>query len=122
MKIRRMDLVLAALVLTAAGVLYLLLRPASQPGGWVVVTVDGAETGRYPLSQDQTVRIGGDTDYNILEIRDGTAAVTQADCGDHTCVRTGAISRSGQSIICLPHKVVVQIEGAAPSDVDAVLG
>ena len=122
MKIRRMDLVLALAVLAAALVLFLLLRPADSPGGWAVVTVDGVETGRYSLREDRTVRIGGETGYNILEIRDGAAAVTQADCGDHTCVRTGAISRSGQSIICLPHKVVVRIEGAAEADVDAVLG
>ena len=122
MKIRRMDLVLALAVLAAALVLFLLLRPADSPGGWAVVTVDGVETGRYSLREDRTVRICGETGYNILEIRDGAAAVTQADCGDHTCVRTGAISRSGQSIICLPHKVVVRIEGTAAADVDAVLG
>ena len=83
MKIRRMDLVLALAVLAAALVLFLLLRPADSPGGWAVVTVDGVETGRYSLREDRTVRIGGETGYNILEIRDGAAAVT-GEAGDKT--------------------------------------
>ena len=37
----------------------------------------------------------------------------QADCGDHTCVNTGSISRAGQSIVCLPNKLVLQIEAGS---------
>ena len=106
-------------VLLAAALLYLFLRPGAA-GGWVVVTRDGVETARYPLGQDRTVTIG-DGDYNVLEIRDGAAAVTEANCGDHTCVRMGAISRDGETIVCLPHHLIVSIEGgeAAPFDAAA---
>ena len=121
MKKHRYDLILLAVLLLAAAGAWLLLRPASGRGGWVVITQDGRETGRYPLSQNRTVLIGEeDGAYNLLEIKDGAAAVTDANCGDHTCVRTGAVSRSGQSIICLPHKVVVTVSGGAADGVDAV--
>ena len=121
MRKHRYDLLLLTLLLlAAAGAWFLLRHPAGQ-GGWVVITQNGLETGRYPLSQDRTVLIGEENgDYNLLEIKDGAVAVTDANCGDHTCVRTGAVSRSGQSIICLPHKVVVTVSGGAADGVDAV--
>ena len=47
--------------------------------------------------------------FNQFRIRDGAAAMLDADCGDHTCLRTGSISRTGESIVCLPHRLVLQI-------------
>lgn len=117
MKKRRWDLLLVLGILLAAAVLYLLARPGDA-GGWAVVTVNGAEVGRYRLDQERTVTIG-ETDYNVLEISGGAAAVVEANCGDHTCVRTGRISREGETIVCLPHRLVVEILGRA-SDMDAV--
>ena len=117
MKGHRNDWLLAAGVLVLAAALWFLLRPGGE-GGWVVVTVDGAEVGRYALAEDRTVAIG-EADYNILEITGGRAAVTEANCGDHTCVHTGWISREGETIVCLPHRLVVRIEGAS-GGLDAV--
>lgn len=118
MKKTRYDILLIAGIILAAALLWWFVRPR-QTGGEVVVVQDGQEIGRYPLDEDRTVTIGTE-DYNILEIRDGTAAVVEANCGDHTCVRTGAISRTGQVIICLPHRLEIQIEGGQSADVDAV--
>lgn len=114
------DLLLAAGVLLAAAVLYLLLRPRGT-GAWAVVTVDGKEAGRYSLDQAAVVTIG-EEDYNVLEIADGKASVIEANCGDHTCVRTGAISREGESIVCLPHRLTVHIEGGEGPAMDAAAG
>ena len=73
MKKLRYDLLLILGLLLAAAVMYLALRPSGQ-GGWAVVTVDGREVGRYPLSEDVTVTIG-EADYNVLQITDGQATV-----------------------------------------------
>ena len=115
---RKHDLLLAAGLLLAAALLYLLVRPGGD-GAWVVVTLNGQEAGRYPLAQDRTVTIGED-DYNVLQIQGGAAAVTEANCGDHTCVRTGEISREGETIVCLPHHMIVRVEGGEASSVDAL--
>ena len=80
--------------------MYLALRPGGQ-GGWAVVTVDGREVGRYPLSEDVTVTIG-EADYNVLQIADGQAAVIEANCGDHTCVRTGRCPGRGRPSCACP--------------------
>lgn len=114
---RKRDLLLAAGLLLLAGILYLFLRPGGD-GAWAVVTVDGEETGRYVLSKDQTVTIG-DADYNVLVISHGAAEITSANCGDHTCVRMGKISREGEVIVCLPHRLTVRIEGGEMPPFDA---
>lgn len=117
---RRNDLLLIGGLLLAAALLWALVRPGGT-GGWAVVTQDGIETARYPLDTDRTVTLG-DEAYNILRIAGGTAAVIEANCGDHTCVRTGAVSREGESIVCLPHRLVVRIDGGGSSDFDASAG
>lgn len=103
-----------------AAVLWLAVRPGGQ-GAAVLVLQDGEEIARYALDQDRTVTIG-EADYNILEIRDGQASVVDANCGDHTCVRTGAVSRAGQRIICLPHRLEIRVMGGADSGVDITVG
>lgn len=118
MKKIRYDILLIAAVLLAAGLLWLFTRPGGQ-GAWAVVTVGGEEVARYPLSEDVTVTLGGE-DYNVLQIEDGAAAVIEANCGDHTCVRTGKVSRRGETVVCLPHELVVEIVGGGDAAFDAV--
>lgn len=120
-KKRQGDLLLAGSLLLLAGILFFLFRPGGQ-GAWAVVTADGTEIARYPLDEERTVRLGDDTDYNILQIAGGAAAVAEANCGDHTCVRTGEISREGERIVCLPHKLIIQIEGGDGPAFDASVG
>ena len=117
---RKRDILLAAGILLLAGILYLLSRPGGT-GAWAVVTIDGRETARYVLMEDRTVTLG-DGAYNILKISRGTAAIIEANCGDYTCVRTGEISREGESIVCLPHRLIVRIEGGEALPFDASAG
>lgn len=114
------DLLLALTVAFAALVLAWALRPGGA-GTWAVVRVDGQETARYPLDQPLQVKLGG-ADYNILCIGEGAAWIEEANCGDHTCVNTGAISREGESIVCLPHRLIVQVEGGERTSWDALAG
>lgn len=115
----RNDLILVLGLALAAGICALALRPGGD-GTWVVVMESGVETARYSLSEDRTVRLETDGGYNLLAISGGRVAVTEADCGDRTCVNTGWIGRQGESIICLPHRLVVHIEGGAAPALDAV--
>lgn len=92
------------------------LRPR-QEQAVVEVRVDGEEFGCWPLSEDMTVEIDG---TNQLVIEDGQADMVWADCPDKLCVRQRAISREGESIICLPNKVVVSVVGGEEREVDAV--
>ena len=121
MKLRRADLLLIALLLLLSAGLWA-WNARSGGGGWAVVTVDGEEIGRYRLSEDREVPIQTERGSNLLVIRDGAAAVTEADCGDHTCVRRGTVSRRGETIVCLPHRLVVETTGTDSGGPDATVG
>ncbi len=101
---------LAALILV--GLAFFLLR---GEGDSVVVTVDGEIFGTYSLSEDTAVdiRTGENGEQlNRLIIRDGKAFVEIATCPDGICAGHKPISRQGESIVCLPHKVVVAVRRA----------
>ena len=108
------------LVLLLAGLLIVVQKAVSADGAaQVVVTVDGESYGSYSLKQEQVIRIETDHGYNELTIKDGQASVTASDCKNQVCVHSMAISQNGQSIICLPHKLIIQITGAGEKQLDA---
>ena len=90
-------------------------------GASVEVTVDGKVYGTYPLDEDDEIpsRKDGKT-TNLLVIKDGKADVTEADCPDKLCVHQKAISKTNETIVCLPNKVVVQVIGAGESELDSI--
>ncbi len=97
------------LIVSALGLCFYLFR---GEGNTVVVTVDKKEFGRYPLSEDTIVEIHtgkGGEELNRLVIKDGKAYVETATCPDGICAGHKPISREGESIVCLPHKVVITI-------------
>ncbi len=112
------DAVVIAAVCIAALALFFLHGPA---GSVAAVTTDrGVE--RYPLSVSRTISVMSGGHELTLQISDGSVCVLAADCPDRTCVHTGAIRRTGQSIVCIPSRVVVRIESSEDSsDVDWIL-
>ena len=85
-----------------------------------VIYLDGEVYATAPLLDDAgEIIIDAGRGVNVVTIyRDG-AAVTDADCPSRDCVRAGKASRPGQSICCLPHRLLVRIETAGQGDVDA---
>lgn len=118
LKTHRNDAILIAVLLALGGALVLFLRFTRQDGGIVRVQVDGETVKELPLSEDTRLMLGEGGRANTLVIEDGTAKVAVADCPDQICVNHGAIRYDGESIVCLPHKLVVTVEGGAESGVD----
>lgn len=89
-------------------------------GKYVQVEVDGAVTDTLPLDKDTVLEISTEKGSNTLVIKNGEAAVTRADCPDLICVNHRVVKRNGESIICLPHRVVITvISDAEENGVDA---
>lgn len=109
---RRNDIIfIAALLLIAAAVMFYLFV-LRESGNVVKVTVDGELYGTYSLSEDITVDIvSGDnaSELNRLVISDGKAHMEHATCPDGICVDHRPIFRDGESIVCLPNRVVVTV-------------
>lgn len=85
-----------------------------------VVTIDGAEYGSYSLSEDKKIKITSEHgSYNILVIEDGVASMEEASCPDKICVRHKPVDKTGETLVCLPNKVVVEIKNGEEADIDA---
>ncbi|MBQ3373166.1 MAG: NusG domain II-containing protein [Oscillospiraceae bacterium] len=120
MKEHKRDFILIGVLLLCALLLLFVLKGGQrkEEGAVAVVTVDGTEIGRYPLSRDGTFLLNGGS--NTLVIEDGEAWVSEANCPDKLCTGFGKISRNGQIIVCLPNKLIVSVEGGEEAEVDAV--
>ena len=115
----RRDILLVIMLLVLSLAAYVCMRLFAAAGGEAVVYIDGEAVGRYPLSQDTEVTFSGyDEGSNIVTISEGMAFVTDADCPDRLCVKSPGIRFEGESIVCLPHRLAVVIEGGAESGVD----
>ena len=111
-------LLLVVALLTASGMRIRQMNNTKDTAN-VVVTIDGEVYGTYPLSEDRTERIElPDGSYNILIISDGYADVSEASCPDQICVKHNHIRYSKESIVCLPNKVVVTVEGGKENEID----
>ena len=120
----RNDIILVAVILVIAAAAVLFFNFSKQEGSTVAVKIDGVQTERYPLSENRVVEIktGENGEFvNVLVIENGKAYVSEADCPDKICCGYRAISYSGETIVCLPHKVVIEITAEGPADgLDAV--
>lgn len=123
-KQQKNDLLLVLAVLLLAGGIWGYTLLTRRAGGRAVVTVDGVEAASFPLSVDRTWTWTGDAGSNTLVISGGAVSVADADCPDQLCVRQGAIRYTGESIVCLPHRLVVTVDDGDmdESGFDAVAG
>ncbi|MGE5559561.1 MAG: NusG domain II-containing protein [Chloroflexota bacterium] len=115
-------IVLALLVLA-----WLPIRAAlGKRGGEVaVVTLNGQVVREIRLNEitepvEFTVTTADGQGYNIVRAEPGRIRVTEANCPEQIDVLQGWISHPGQSIICLPHRLVIKITGGK-SDVDSII-
>jgi len=111
MMFKKADFYLIAILTALCAVFAVLLIPAR--GDSVVITVDGAEYCRAPLSQDADFAL----EHATVCIEGGKVFVREADCPDLLCVHQGAIDAG--SLVCLPNRIVVRV---VSDDVDAVTG
>ena len=116
MKLKDWILLIAVLVVAFAaylGIQIIGVRDAER----ISISVDGKIYGVYSLHADQEIQIN---DTNVLVIKDGFADMTEADCPDQICVDHKEVSKTGETIVCLPNKIVVEVKGADSSELDAV--
>lgn len=104
----RADILLLAVLLTAAVLAAVFSYTGKPLGERAEIYIGGELVGTYDLNQNKEIV------YEIgitVHIHDGEIAVTESDCPDQLCVHMGAISKTGDRIICAPNKFVVVIRG-----------
>ncbi len=134
-------LVVLCVAALAVGVAFFQWRGGTTEALTAVVSVDGTEADRFApadlLEAPRTYENNGYTLEVALSIDyehpassalppsgESGLRVARSDCPTQDCVHTGTISRSGQSIVCLPARIIIRLEGGTPEDggVDAILG
>lgn len=109
-RILRNDLILITVIVFVVLVSFFCFHLSKKEGGYVLVNIDGEVYAEYPIDRDVEKNIVTKYGENKLIIKNGKVYVTQADCPDKICVGHRAISKTGESIVCLPHKLVVTVE------------
>lgn len=109
-KIRlRNDLILVSVLLIGALVMFFVFKGSLKTGNKAVITVNGEKVSVFSLNEEKKETVKTENGANTVEIKDGKVSVTDADCPDKICVEHRPISKVGETIICLPHKLVVEI-------------
>ena len=122
MKWKRNDLILIIAVLFTACAFYGLRIILNRDGdGMVRVYRDKTLIASYSLTENREEVLSYDGHFNILVIRDGMVFIRDADCPDRLCVNQGKIYADGQSLICLPHRLTVTVQGGEEPVLDAVV-
>ncbi len=114
-------------ILLAFGIWFGRWRGGASGPLTAVVSADGVEVARVDLSSADGTGVaeyaGNGCVLRVSFAPDGVQVI-YADCPTQDCVHTGKVTKSGQSIVCLPARIVIRLEGGAPdADApDAVLG
>lgn len=119
-----MDIVIIfVLFFTSLALVFVTKSMTSQADGdFLVIELDGKEYGKYDLSKDRTIEVksqnGG---LNTIEIKDRKARMVYANCRDLICTKMQPISEKGQTIVCLPHRLYLEVDSNKEAEIDQVL-
>ena len=108
-KKHRWDIIVIATILSLSLLLVAVMSLTKKEGSVVVVEINGVTAGEYPLTRNGVFPLNGGT--NVLVIEDGAAYLNYSNCPDHTCEQTGKIRYVGQTIVCLPNRLSITIQG-----------
>lgn len=122
MKKYKWDFIVVFILIIIAFASWILLNNFTdkKQGNRVEVYVDNQLKHTYALETDGEYEIGDNSNKNIIVVKDKQVYMKEADCPDRICVRQGKISNNKETIICLPHKLVVKVVSDKKSKADAV--
>lgn len=106
---KKKDFILIIAVLFIAGVMILFMQLGSRAGETVCIKINGEKYGEYPVNKNRVIDIENEMGKNKLIIENGRVYMESADCPDKYCVEHKPIEKMNETIVCLPHKLVVEI-------------
>ena len=105
-------IVLAVVALSVFLIAQSVAGAGAGPDSQVRVTANGREALVRPLGEDSgELSVSGQEGESYLEISGGRVRMIDSACPDKLCVHAGWISDPGESIVCLPNRVVIEVKG-----------
>lgn len=112
-------LIIGAVVLCAAVAAWMWLMPAQRSASLCIYHNDQL-IATLPMDEDTRYPIQIDGNENVVEIHDGKASMVSANCPDLICVNSPAIGHDGETIVCLPHGIVLKATGGEAAPIDGL--
>ncbi|MCH4168157.1 MAG: NusG domain II-containing protein [Streptococcaceae bacterium] len=121
LKLKPFDYLIVSLLVICSFLPFVLLKNSNSSNSevWAELRVDGKLIKKFDLSQNEATNyryVDDDGDYNLIEVKNQQIRIKEANCGDQICVKRGWIKKSGETIVCLPHKLVIEIKNNAESN------
>lgn len=116
--IKKRDIVLAAVLLILGITGVLIVKYGLKSGNTADVYIDDKLVQTIDMSVNDEYTFQTDKGSNTVEVRNGAVSMKSADCPDKVCVRMGTKNRNGETITCLPHKLVIEVHGGQEQEVD----
>lgn len=118
LRLKRADVLVMAVIAIAAGIFFF-FSSLKGTGQTAIVKVDGAQVLAIALGMDGSYPVHTPYGDNILQVEDGKIRMAYSECTNQVCVHIGWVEKEGAQIVCLPHRLVVTLEGGT---LDAVAG
>ena len=115
--IKKADVILALALIVIGLAMSWFFSFGQAAGSELVITRGGKVFGTYSLAEDRTIEVKQDSHINKITIKNGH--VSMSFCHGQDCVQQHSISRTGESIVCLPNKVMLEIQGGK-SEYDSI--
>ena len=118
-------IVAGAVVIALIAAAFVFLSPRTADSAVLVARIHDADgiAHELPLDRDGSLTVTTSLGTNVVIVEGGAARMLEADCPQGTCLHQAAIARPGQQIICLPHKLWVEVveQGAPDGTLDESL-
>lgn len=113
------DLKLVGVLLIIISIFFIMINITKKEGKTAVVYYEDKEILKIDLNTNKEYTVKGYLGDVVLEVKNNKIRVKEENSYNHICSKEGYISESGKSLICLPNKIIIKIDGK--SEIDGVV-
>ncbi|WP_223895595.1 NusG domain II-containing protein [Lactobacillus helsingborgensis] len=114
------DFLIVIILLIISFTPFFMVHNSKKEGNQVIaiVKVNNRQVKKLSLDHDQKWQYQRDGKINIVQVKNHKIRTIDANCKDQVCVKEGWKSKSGDTIVCLPHKFLVELKNENQIDDD----
>jgi hypothetical protein len=114
------DCIFIGLVLIGFVIGLFLIRSSENEGQTVSIFLENRELYRLLILEDRIIVVQGKIGETVVKIEHGKVCIESAPCPHQLCKNMGRIYRSGESIVCIPNRLLIRIEGSDERSIDSI--
>ncbi|MBN2028803.1 NusG domain II-containing protein [bacterium] len=114
------DYIIIGIVLIFISLSFTITRWIQDRGYICTISVNGEEVYRLSLNKDKDIGVQGPIGETRIKIENGSIWITDAPCREKICQKMGKINHTGEVIVCIPNKVIIQVESGDEQTIDGI--